>query len=59
MIDMRCPNTRAHLAGEGRTNYHRLSAEMFLRLLDKQLTRTLDSDFGPLGPHGARGALFG
>jgi len=43
---------------EGRADYHQLSRSSFLCLVKEQLSRSLDQDFGPLGPQGARGAIF-
>ena len=57
-VDRRCANVQAHLVGQGRAGYHRLSATSLLQLLREQLARDRDHAFGPLGPQGARGALF-
>ena len=57
-VDLRCANVQAHLVGKGLAGYHRLSATSLLQLLREQLARDRDHEFGPLGPQGARGALF-
>ncbi|KAI9844713.1 MAG: hypothetical protein M1838_002071 [Thelocarpon superellum] len=54
-LDPKCPNVPAHRGHDGR---HRIDRTSFLRLLHRQLKRTLDNHFEPMGMEGARGVLF-
>ena len=60
-LDMRCPNVRLHIIKCGRctsTSRHPITHDKFLRLLEKQLKKSLDDGVDPLGDGGARGVLF-
>ena len=60
-LDMCCPNVRLHMTRCGRctsTSRHPITHNKFLRLLEKQLEKSLDDGVDPLGDGGARGVLF-
>ncbi|KAF4582231.1 Protein kinase-like domain protein [Ophiocordyceps camponoti-floridani] len=54
-LDGACPNVHLHRRGSSRRH---VSHKLWLRLLWKQLAKSLDDGITPLGQGGARGVLF-
>ena len=60
-LDTCCPNVRLHRTKSGActsTSRHPMTHDRFLRLLEKQLEKSLDDGVDALGDGGARGVLF-
>ena len=60
-LDMCCPNVHLHRTKSGRctsTSRHPMTHDRFLKLLEKQLEKSLDDGVDPLGDGSARGVLF-
>ncbi|EEU36831.1 uncharacterized protein NECHADRAFT_94028 [Fusarium vanettenii 77-13-4] len=58
-LDKGCPNVMLHREhDDGRQTHHPVDHSEWLRLLRKQLKRSLDEGVVPLGKEGSRGVLF-